>query len=153
MPQLQLPVFPAGVTPITADLGFRREGDKVYYFYGTMPVAHHHVDDIRSFKMFVAQFCDHGKAQQMDIVRAFGVTDTSVKRWVKAYREKGPAAFFEPRRTRGPAVLTPPVMEAAQELLDEGLSRREVAERLGLKKDTLSKAVLAGHLRERKKKQ
>jgi transcriptional regulator with XRE-family HTH domain len=44
-------------------------------------------------------------------------------------------------------------MEAAQELLDEGLSRREVAERLGLKKDTLSKAVLAGHLRERKKKQ
>jgi len=148
MPQLQLPVFPAGVKQIHGELGFKREGDTVYYFYGTLPVAHHRVDDIRSFKMFVAQFCDHGKAKQMDIVRAFGVTKVSIRRWVKAYREKGPAAFFEPRHTRGPAVLTPDVIADAQELLDQGLSRREVAEQLDVKKNTLSKAVIAGHLHE-----
>lgn len=152
MPQLQLPFFPAGVTPITNELGFCRDGDKVYYFYGTLPVAHHAVKDLRSFKMFVAQFCDHGQAQQMDIVRAFGVTKVSIRRWVKAYRERGPAAFFEPRRRRGPAVMTATVLETAQDLLDEGLSRREAAERLGLKKDTLAKAVQAGHLREMSKK-
>lgn len=148
MPQLQLPVFPAGVKQIHEELGFQRDGDAVYYFYGTLPIAHHHVDDVRSFKMFVSQFCDNGKAKQMDIVRAFGVSKVSIRRWVKAYREKGPAAFFETRRTRGAAVLTPDVLAAAQEFLDQGLSRREVAEQLGVKKNTLSKAVIAGHLHE-----
>ncbi len=152
MPQLQLPIFREGVVEIRDGLGCKREGDMVVYSYWTMPVAQHNVDDLASFKMFVAQFCEQGQARQMDIVRTFGVTKISVGRWVKTYREKGPRGFFEVRRTRGAAVLTADVVEQAQSLFDTGQSRREVADELGLKKNTVDKAVQAGRLRIPKKK-
>jgi hypothetical protein len=46
---------------------------------------------------------------------------------------------MDPRR--GPAVLTPVVSEQAQPLLDEGLETPEEADRLGIKRDTLHKAI------------
>jgi len=152
MPQLQLPIFREGVVEIRDGLGCKREGDMVVYFYGAMPLAQHSVDDIASFEMFVAQFCEQGQARQMDIVRTFGVTKISVGRWVKRYREKGPRGFFEARRTRGAAVLTAEVVEQAQLLFDAGHSRRDVADELGLKKNTVDKAVQAGRLRVPSKK-
>ena len=45
--------------------------------------------------------------------------------------------------------MTPQVLASAQELLDEGLFRLEAAQHLGIKKDTLAKAVQAGELLER----
>jgi IS30 family transposase len=48
--------------------------------------------------------------------------------------------------------LTAPVLAHAQQLLDEGLESREVAERLGIKPDTLSKAVRVGRLHRAVKK-
>ncbi len=152
MPQLQLPIFREGVVEVRNGLGYKREGDMVVYYNGTMPVAQHRVDDIDSFKMYVAQFCDQGQARQADIIRTFGVTKISVGRWVKRFREKGPRGFFEPRRTRGAAVLTPEVVEQAQSLFDAGQSRSEVADELGLKKNTVDKAVQAGRLRVPSKK-
>ncbi len=38
------------------------------------------------------------------------------------------------------------MLEKAQKLLDEGMETPEVADRLGIKRDTLSKAVRAGRL-------
>jgi predicted DNA-binding protein (UPF0251 family) len=43
-------------------------------------------------------------------------------------------------------VITAAVLDQAQRLLDEGLHTPEVADRLGIKRDTLSKAVHAGRL-------
>jgi hypothetical protein len=43
-------------------------------------------------------------------------------------------------------VLTAPVLAEPQQLLDEGLEPSEVADRLGIKRDTFSKAVRAGRL-------
>ena len=152
MPQLQLPVFPEGVTVIRDGLGFERRDDLIVYFYGTLPVAQHRVDDVDAFKMYVAQFCAQGHARQMDIVRTFGVTKISMGRWVQRYREEGPRGFFAPRRRRGAAVLTAEVVERAQALFDEGKTRSEVAQTLGLKKNTVDKAVQAGRLHVPSKK-
>ena len=85
-------------------------------------------------------------------MRAFGVTKISLKRAVKRYREEGPKGFYRPRGHRGPAVLTPAVLSEAQRLLDEGLETAQVADRLGIKRDTLSKAVRAGRLHQPVKK-
>ena len=152
MPQLQLPIFPAGVTPITPVLAFSKQDGRVTYFNGSMPVFVHDADDVASFRMITAQFCVNGNAKQADIVRAFGVTKISLKRAVKRYREEGPKGFYKPRKRRGPAILTPPVLAAAQRLLDEGLEPSEVADRLGIKRDTLRKAVGAGRLHKAVKK-
>jgi transposase-like protein len=120
MPQLQLPIFPQGMTLINANLGFMRKGNSLTYFYGHMSVFTHDADDQRSFRMITSQFYANGSAKQAEICRAFGVSPISVKRHVKLYRRKGIAGFFEEPRRRGAAVLTPPVLQEVQGLLDEG---------------------------------
>jgi transposase-like protein len=102
--------------------------------------------------MITAQFCERGNAKQADIARAFGVPAINVKRAVKLYRQHGPKGFYARRKTRGAAVLTPPVLERAQPLLDEGLETAQVADRLAVKRDTRLKAVRAGRLHKSAKK-
>jgi transposase len=149
---MQLPIFPHGVTHITPELAFRKEDGRVTYFNGQMPVFVHDEEDMRTFRMITSQFCVNGNAKQSEIARAFGTTLISVKRAVKRYREQGPQGFYAPRRTRGPGVLTPPVLAQAQALLDEGLSVVAVAARLELKSNTVAKAVRAGRLHQGAKK-
>ncbi len=151
MPQMQLPFFPEGVTHITALLAFRKEDGRVTYFNASMPVFVHEETDVESFRMITAQFCVNANAKQAEISRAFGVSKISLKRAVKLYREQGPKGFYTPRKRRGPAVLTPSVLAEAQQLLDNALETPEVADRLGVKRDTLSKAVRAGRLHKPKK--
>jgi hypothetical protein len=104
MPQMQLPFFPEGVTPITALLAFRNEGGQVVYFNGSMPVFVHDQTDVASFRMITAQFCVNGNATQAEVARAFGVAKISLKRAVKRYRADGPKGFHRPRKGRGPAL-------------------------------------------------
>ena len=150
MPQIQLPIFPAGVTHITPVLAFSKQDGRVTYFNGSMPVFVHDEEDVASFRRITAQLCVNGK--QADILHAFGVTKISLKRALKRYCEEGPKGFYKPLRRREPAVLTPEVLAEAQQLLDEGLENSEVADRLGIKRDTFSKAVRAGRLHKAVKK-
>ena len=152
MPQMHLPFFPDGVEHITSELAFQKKDGQVTYFNGHMPVFIHGEDDIRTFRMITAQFCINGNVKQAEISRAFGITLISVKRAVKRYRERGVAAFYEEPKRRGPAVLRAQVLSEAQELLDEGLESSEVAEQLGVKRDTLAKAIRTGRLHKPAKK-
>ena len=87
MPQLQLPMFPEGVTHITNQLAVMKKDGQVTYFNGHMPVFSHDETDIETFRMITSQFCVSGHVKQSEIIRAFGVTSISVKRSVKTYRE------------------------------------------------------------------
>ena len=147
MPQPHLPMFPAGVTHITDELAFERRDGRIAYFNGHMPVFVHAEDDMATFRMITSQFCVSGYTKQSDIIRAFGGTSISVKRAVKLYRERGAKGFYAPRATRGAAVLTAEVVAEVESLLVEGSSLGEIAHKLGLKLNTLQKAVLAGRIR------
>jgi hypothetical protein len=152
MPQRHLPMFPAGVTPITDELAFERRDGRIAYFNGHMPVFVHAEDDVATFRMITSQFCVSGYTKQSDIIRAFGVTSISVKRAVKLYRERGAKGFYAPRVSRGAAVLTAEVVAEIESLLLEGESLGDVAQKLGLKLNTLQKAVSAGRIRDIAKK-
>jgi transposase len=152
MPQMHLPFFPDGVEHITAELAFEKRDGQVTCFNGHMPVFIHAEGDTATFRMITAQFCINGNTKQAEIARAFGVTLISVKRAVKRYRQSGVSGFYEAPRRRGPAVLTAEVLEQAQGLLDAGLETSEVAEELGVKRNTLAKAIGAGRLRKPTKK-
>jgi hypothetical protein len=60
MPQLQLPMFPVGITPITSLLAFIKEEGNITYFNGSLPVFSHKEEDTQSFRMITAQFCVNG---------------------------------------------------------------------------------------------
>lgn len=152
MPQLHLPLFPQGVTEVTESLTFKREADGITYYHGSLPVFIHAADDLASFRMITSQFCVSGHVKQAQIARVFGIPLVTVKRAIKRYREQGPRGFYIERKRRGAAVLTEPVLAEVQRLLSEGISVAEVADRLALKQDTLSKAVRVGRLHVVKKK-
>ncbi len=152
MPQVQLPIFAAGITPITSQLGYVKQDGRVTYFNGMMPVFAHDADDLKTFRMITSQFCVNGNCSQPDIVRAFGVPLTTVKRYCALYREKGVCGFYEERAVRGAGVLIPSVLENAQLLLDQDIAPSQVAGKLGIKPNTLIKAIRAGRLHERAKK-
>ena len=99
--------------------------------------------------MFTAQLICQSLCKQSDIIRVFGVSSSSVKRSVKKYRTGGIPAFFAPRAVRiDGTVLNKEVKARAQELLNLGQSRQEVAKQLGIKYDTLRKAINQGRLSE-----
>jgi hypothetical protein len=103
MPQIQLPIFPVGTSAITAELGFERRDQQVVYLNGHLPVFTHEVDDLASFRFFTTQLIINGTATQSQIVKAFGVPLTTVKRCCRQYRERGGAAFFKPAAIGGSA--------------------------------------------------
>jgi transposase-like protein len=146
MPQLLLPIFPDAVTPIKGLLSVGKEDGRVVYFHGVLPVFSHAQEDLATFRMITAQLIAQGHLRVVDVSRAFGVPALSVKRALKRYRQEGPKGFYVPPRRRGPAVLTADVLRQAQALLDGGQTVPRVAEELGIKSDTLAKAVRAGRL-------
>ena len=77
--------------------------------------------------MFTAQLCAQGACKQAEIIKAFGVSKSSVLRSVNKYREEGIEGFYKSRRARGARVMTPEVVQQAQQLFAEGHSKAEVA--------------------------
>src|SRR5258708_28134372 len=96
MPQIQLPMFPAGSVEINRDLACRTEGEAVIYFNGHLPVFTHARSDLASFRMYTSQLIVQGSATQGHIQKAFGVPLVSIKRSTKLYRRAGAAALFFP---------------------------------------------------------
>jgi len=152
MPQMLLPIFPDEIKLINSLIGFVKKNNYVYYFNGQMPIFHHPVDDLDSFKMFVSQLYICGNASQADIVRAFGISNSSIKRWVKKYKKGGAAAFYIKNLHRTARVLTPPKIDEIQSLLDSEEEVDDISEQTGVKKDTILKAIYQKKLHKPKKK-
>ena len=72
MPQIQLPIFPAGVTHINSEVAFEERDGKVYYFNGHLPVFVHEKRALASFRLFSTQIVINGNATQAQIARASG---------------------------------------------------------------------------------
>jgi len=152
MPQLQLPVFPAGTTAINPELAFERREELVVYFHGHLPVFTHGLKDLASFRLFTTQLIVNGTASQGEIVKAFGVPLTTVKRSCRLYRERGAGAFFKPPARRQGHRLTPEKLAEAQALLDAGQTVPAISAQLGILVSTLHKAIDAGRLKQTVKK-
>src|SRR2546430_7839053 len=153
MPQLQLPIFPAGVTEINSQIAVQKDASAVWYIYGHVPVFQHAEGDVQSFRMFTSQMIAGGTVKPQEIVKTFGVPMITVKRYVKLYRDHGSKGFYEARpRHSSASVLKGEVLEQAQCLLDEGRSVPEVAEELKVLANTLHKAIRDGRLRSGPKK-
>jgi DNA invertase Pin-like site-specific DNA recombinase len=152
MPQVQLPLFPSGTTHLNEVLAYERREDQVVYYNGHLPVFTHRTDDLASFRFFTTQLIVNGTVTQSQIVQAFGVPLTTVKRGCRAYRERGAAAFFKPPARRRGSRLTPERLAEAQRLLDQGQRVPAIGAALGILPSTLHKALKDGRLRGVKKK-
>lgn len=152
MPQLQLPIFPAGAKRVTEEIAVECQDRRVVYIYGSLPIFQHEEGDLQSFRLFTSQLIDSGAARQVDIVNAFGVPLPTVKRYLKLLRDHGTKAFYEKPKPRSASVLKGETQQIAESLLKQGMSVPEVAQASGVKANTLHKAIRAGRLPAIKKK-
>ena len=152
MPQVQLPIFPAGCVEINRDLACRTEGEKVVYFNGHLPVFTHTKTDLASFRLFTSQLIVQGSATQGQIAKAFGVPLVAIKRTTKLFRERGSAGFFVSPPRREGTQLNAEKLEQARGLILQGHPLRVISEQTGVLVDTLRKAITAGRLPVPKKK-
>jgi len=155
MAALKKPVYPTSANALSNSISVGVNDDTVYYFYSLAPIFNHHIDDIDSFRLITSQLYDNGNCKQVDIIKFFHVSSESVKRAYKKYRENGPGRFFEKpiEKDKSKArVLTLKALQKAQEQLDSGLDKKDVAKSLGIKIDTFRKAIKAGKLSLKKTK-
>lgn len=153
MPQLMLPLLSSDITYINGRVTVYQKDGLLIYFLGDYPIYSHKADDLALFRLTTAQLIDSGACKQIDIIKAFGVSKSSLIRAQKKYREGGANAFFSQRqnfRKKG-TVLTSEVLGQAQDLLNEGQPRSEIAKKLDVKLDTLRKAINDGRLQELEK--
>jgi transposase len=146
MPQVQLPIFPAGSVEINRELACRVEGEQVIYFNGHLPVFSHAKSDLASFRLFTSQLIVAGSATQGHVAKAFGVPLVAIKRATKLYRERGPAGFYVSARRREGSKLNAEKLEQAHALLVQGHPLPVVSAQTGVLSDTLRKAISAGRL-------
>jgi len=125
------------------------ENDVWTYYHGGHPVYFHRADNTKMFRFITSQLVVTGSCRQVDIIKSFGVSKNSVIRSVNKLRNEGAEAFFKPRKGRRKGtIFTPTVLEKAQSFLDQGLSRQDTAEELGVRVDTLRKAIGDNRLHE-----
>lgn len=147
MPQVQLPIFPSDIKYINSNIGVKTIEDSVYYFNGSMPIYHHNKDDYKSFRYITSQIIVLGNANQVEIRKAFEVSKESIKRWVKVYRNKGADGFFGTKNVRRKGkVLDDQTIITAQSMLNVLKTPKEIETKLGVKQDTLRKAIRDGRL-------
>jgi hypothetical protein len=148
MPQMQLPIFPAGVTEINSRVAVETKDGQVCYVYGHLPVFQHEETDLKSFRMFTSQMIVTGSVKPKEIVETFGVAMVTVKRYMKVYRQQGAKGFYETKpRHSSASKLNGQTLERTQQLLDQGRSVPEVAEEINVLANTIHKAIQAGRLR------
>ncbi len=153
MPQLQLPVFPAGTREISRDVGVQCEQGKVVYLHGHLPVFQHEEKDLRSFRLITSQMVVSGVVRAREVVEAFGVPLGTVKRYVGLFRRTGPAGFYQSgARQRSETKLTGEIKDKAQALLSAGHSVAEVGRETGVLATTLHKAIRSARLELKKKR-
>ncbi len=85
--QVLLPLFPVEATMINNLIAVQKKEKTIYYFNGSMPIFTHVENDIDGFRYITSQLIINGVCKPKEIIKCFGVSDISVKRWVKRYRE------------------------------------------------------------------
>lgn len=144
-----LPLIPHGASTISNNLSVINGEDIWTYFHCGLPVFSHRSSDNRAFRMITSSFIINGICRNVDIERAFNVSKTSVIRNCKKYKLFGSNAFFRQSSMgrKKSRVLSPEMLKKAEDLLSSDFTRREVADKLGVKYDTLNKAVQDGRIK------
>jgi hypothetical protein len=148
--QLILPIFPADTTMINAHLGVYEHEGIVQYLVNGMPVFSHSKDDTDSFRYVTSNFIHQGLCRNVDIERAFGVSEDSVTRALKKFISKGELGFFGEDARHGRAYkIVGGRRDRIQAKLDKGQSVYSIAKEEGVRESAIRYGIKQGYLKKR----
>lgn len=148
--QMMLPIYPAGTTMISADLGVGRGDGLVTYLHCGLPIYSHLETDHRSFRFITSKFILQGLCRKIDVSTCFHVSYDSVKRYVRRLKDCGDSGFFTDDKRNGGSryKLLPEVTERMQRYLDEGKSNCEIARKENVTEGAIRYAMRNGILKK-----
>ena len=146
MLQQILPLIPSGATQVGQLLSIVREDDHTKYYMGVFLIGIHKASDTAGFKAKICELIFCGLCRNKDVLKNLAVSSSSLKRWIRQYKEKGADSFHAASATRGGTVLTDAVIIVAQDLLDKHHTRKQAAVKLSVNYDVIRKAVADGRL-------
>ena len=139
-----LPLAPPDATPIAACFSMATDQGITTYFSNLQPIECHPAHDSRARMRQLAKLHVTCGVRKCDLMRAFEVSQSTVKKVVKLYLEQGDAGFFKPRRGRGRTVINEEMAHRAAQRLACGMSGRAVAKALGIAVSTFNENLRAG---------
>ena len=115
-----------------------------------MPVYSHAGDDIRAFRFITSNFITQGLCRQSEVQRCFGVSEDSVRRALKKYKEKGEAGFFGEDARKGKAhKIVGERRTRIQTKLDKGQSVYSIAREEGVREGAIRYQISKGYLKKK----
>ncbi len=132
-----LAMNPADAVRIGASCFSFASGDgRTACFSNLEPFDCHDESDRPAMLLRIARFARHGIPRK-DLQDAFGVGRATVQRAVRKLRDRGEAAFREPRKGRGTSAIAGETAAEAERLLASGMRIAAVARELGIAPATL----------------
>ncbi len=148
--QLQIPIFPRDAQLINSHVGVYREDGLVQYIVNGMPVYSHAQEDINAFRFITSNFIHQGLCRKVDIERFFNVSEDSVYRYYKKFKEHGEQGFFGDDARKGKAhKITGERRIRIQAKLDKGQSVNSIAKEEGVRESAIRYQIKQGHLKKR----
>ncbi|MBL0026649.1 MAG: hypothetical protein IPO98_17370 [Saprospiraceae bacterium] len=149
--QLQLPIFSRETKFISDCVGYYTKEGIVQYIVNGLPVFAHGEEDLNSFRYIVSNFIDQGLCKKVEVQRAFHVSDDSIYRYCKLYKEKGADGFFgeRPRSKRRSHKMVGETTLKIQKEIDKGRSVNSIAKEFGISEGTIRYQIQQGYLKKR----
>ena len=151
--QLQLPIFPKEAQLINEHVGVYEDDSIVQYIVNGMPIYSHAKDDLNAFRFITSNFIEQGLCRKVDIERFFNVSEDSVYRYHKKFKEQGEQGFFGDDARKGKAhKITGERRLRIQNKLDKGQSVNSIAKEEGVRESAIRYGIKQGYLKKTKSK-
>ena len=151
--QLQLPIFPREAQLINEHVGVYENDNIVQYIVNGMPIYSHAKDDINAFRFITSNFIEQGLCRKVDIERFFNVSEDSVYRYHKKFKDQGEHGFFGDDARKGKAhKITGERRIRIQAKLDTGQSVNSIAREEGVRESAIRYGIKQGYLKKTKSK-
>jgi transposase len=138
--------FPAPATSDTVVINARCrlqvEDEQRVVVIGGLPTHHYHADDPVAEAYAMVFLVESGFAQQNEVARAFARSERTVRRYQQRYANGGMAALGRERGwRRGRRRIPGKRLRTIEKLKSQGLSNRQIAQRLGVNEKAIRKHV------------
>ena len=149
--QLHLPIFPKDARLINEHVGVHEHENIVQYIVNGMPIYSHAKDDLNAFRFITSNFIEQGLCRKVDIERFFNISEDSVYRYHKKFKEQGEQGFFGDDARKGKAhKITGERRVRIQAKLDKGQSVNSIAKEEGVRESAIRYGVKQGYLKKTK---
>ena len=148
--QLFLPMYPQSTKMLSNNVGvFELEGI-VNYIANGMPIYSHGKDDLSSYRYITSNLIDKNLVTKREVVKFFGVSEISVSRYYKKFKERGANAFFGFTSSEKKCYkLLGELLKRVQEKLDKGMSNYKIAIEEDISEGTIRYALQQGRLKKK----